>query len=730
MDECRISAEELLKILMQKLGIKEKPKPKPAPKPEPKIPEKKLNPLIIAPPGPVLSKKIEVFPDYFSPKAKKQNRTLVAENTKKLPRPKTNLSGALQEHVTVLAKYFNIAMDGDELLVKSNLLPLHTSDDDLIQKISDGLILAKFINIAQPGTIDIRAMNTDHWHDPKYHPFLHNQGGIGSILDKKGGEKEKKNKKTVLDMQGMMENITLVLESAKSIGVQLGDIRAKHLLHAYRSPEKAVGFLWNLLVVRVESVGSARTLPDLVNLFIEECQGDYKECVTTSMNMGPRDMILRWITHHARKGLKYAPDSIVNATNQFVVPTFESLKKNMGPFNWMTTIMVGLSVQHNIAFQDACKAGKEVSKEEKLLQDSDAAWAMNAIEEISHRPIQKMLRSIGAKEAALFMIPEMGPKSPNILDKTLEQNIWKRGFSSLGFFMMSNPGLFVPEEKKSKRTESVKRAKAELMTDDVGDRLERAFRMWINSIGIPGVYIQNLFLGCRDGLVLLKVMDKIVPGSVPWKKVEMKPNNKFKRISNCTLVVRIGKSSAFRFSLVSIGGEDLAAGNRKLTLALVWQMMRCHVCLFLQTVFDKRFGRRAGKTKARNLRKMLGSGGDAPIIEWANTTVSASIKRRALPEEPVGIDWRSVSKVRSFKDSHLAKGFYFLLLLWSVDDYVVNWKLVTRGETTEDKILNARYAISVARKLGATIFLLPEDITELNAKMIMTFVGGILALAT
>lgn len=35
----------------------------------------------------------------------------------------------------------------------------------------------------------------------------------------------------------------------------------------------------------------------------------------------------------------------------------------------------------------------------------------------------------------------------------------------------------------------------------------------------------------------------------------------------------------------------------------------------------------------------------------------------------------------------------------------------------------AKLAISIARKLGALIFLTPEDIVELRAKLIMTFVG-------
>jgi len=42
-------------------------------------------------------------------------------------------------------------------------------------------------------------------------------------------------------------------------------------------------------------------------------------------------------------------------------------------------------------------------------------------------------------------------------------------------------------------------------------------------------------------------------------------------------------------------------------------------------------------------------------------------------------------------------------------------------------VATCRYAISVARKLGATIFLMPEDIVECRPKLITTFISGIMA---
>ncbi|XP_022848865.1 fimbrin-2-like [Olea europaea var. sylvestris] len=40
--------------------------------------------------------------------------------------------------------------------------------------------------------------------------------------------------------------------------------------------------------------------------------------------------------------------------------------------------------------------------------------------------------------------------------------------------------------------------------------------------------------------------------------------------------------------------------------------------------------------------------------------------------------------------------------------------------------MNATYIISIARKLGCSIFLLPEDIIEANQKMILTLTASIM----
>lgn len=227
-----------------------------------------------------------------------------------------------------------------------------------------------------------------------------------------------------------------------------------------------------------------------------------------------------------------------------------------------------------------------------------------------------------------------------------------------------------------------------------GTREARAFCLWINSLGIEP-FVNNLFEDLRNGLVLLRVMDKVNPGCVDWSKVNERNLNKFKEVENCNYAVNIGKE--MKFSLVGIGGSDINDGNKTLTLALVWQLMRFHVVSILKKLSS------SGKEIT-----------DQDMVDWANKTVREAGKDTSMS---------------SFKDPSLRDARFFIDLLHAIKPRVVDYDLVTDGVSDEDALLNAKYAISVARKIGCTIFLLPEDIVEVKNKMILTFVGSIMATA-
>ena len=158
--------------------------------------------------------------------------------------------------------------------------------------------------------------------------------------------------------------------------------------------------------------------------------------------------------------------------------------------------------------------------------------------------------------------------TPFIQPKDICDGNKKLNISFVAQLFNTCPGLHLTEVQKAEYDLST------LEIDDVGDsREERVFRMWINSLNIEDVYINNLFADMHDGVKLLKIFDRVQPGVVNFKKVNMTPTSIYKKVENCNYAVSIAKDS-FKFSIVNIGGNDICNGNKKLILAIMWQTMR------------------------------------------------------------------------------------------------------------------------------------------------------------
>jgi plastin-1 len=99
------------------------------------------------------------------------------------------------------------------------------------------------------------------------------------------------------------------------------------------------------------------------------------------------------------------------------------------------------------------------------------------------------------------------------------------------------------------------------------------------------------------------------------------------------------------------------------------------------------------------------------IVNWANSRVRAVGKTIAM---------------RSFKDTTLKNSMFLLELVSAIEPRAVDWEVVNnRADTYDAQMMNAKYCISSARKIGACVFLVPEDIVEVKSKMILTFVAGL-----
>ncbi|KAH9941264.1 fimbrin [Epithele typhae] len=279
------------------------------------------------------------------------------------------------------------------------------------------------------------------------------------------------------------------------------------------------------------------------------------------------------------------------------------------------------------------------------------------------------------------------------------------------------PGLEPLDEQEAKDYGVVEDFDAE------GEREARVFTLWLNSLGVePSVF--NLFENLRDGVVILQAFDKIMPGSVVWRRVSkpkagagpepvyadgeeaeeigVTPNmsklSRFKQVENCNYVVDLGKQSGM--SLVGIQGSDIVDGSKTLVLGLVWQLMRKNITQTLTSL--------SGKGRPIT---------DTEILKWANATAA-----KAKP---------GVRPARSFKDPSLSTGIFFLDLLEALRPGIVDQSMVINVSESgdyEERRQNAKLAISIARKMNALIFLVPEDIVDVRPRLLMTFVGSLMAI--
>ncbi len=234
--------------------------------------------------------------------------------------------------------------------------------------------------------------------------------------------------------------------------------------------------------------------------------------------------------------------------------------------------------------------------------------------------------------------------------------------------------------------------------DAEGEREARVFTLWLNSLDVDPPVV-NLFDDLRDGTILLQAYDKVIPGVVNYRHVNKRPADgrevsRFKAIENTNYAVSLGIEN--RFSLVGIEGADITDGTKILTLGLVWQLMRRNIVITL-------------KSLSKGGRELS----DSDMLRWAQEKARKGGKS---------------GSVRSFKDSSLSTGIFLLDVLNGLKPGYVDYDIVHSGNTEEERYANARLAISIARKLGALIWLVPEDINEVRSRLILTFIGSLMAL--
>ena len=478
-------------------------------------------------------------------------------------------------------KMINDLLANDEDL--KNKLPINPESNEIFKKIKDGLILAKLINIAAPGTVDERVIVKDP----------------GMTLANK------------------QSNLNTTIMSAKSIGC-MTEATSDDVLNEVR--KNVIDLLYQILKPIVFKKISVQEFPQMLR-FKQD-----KEEIEELLTLGPEDFLKRWFNFHLKKA---------------------GHDKQLANFN-----------------DDV----KDSEKYTILLNQLDNNCDKSALDETD-----PVVRAGKVLENA----PKIGAKVYIKDDDIANGNEHLNKFFTAELFM-ANHGL-------GEATKEEKMLANKLLDDDEeGDREERSFRTWINSLKLEGVKkVNNLYQECRNAILLLKMIDKIKPGTVNWKIVELKNlKNPFKVGVNCQEAIDASKKSGY--SIISIGNKDIQEGRKKHILAIVWQLMRAHTL------------------------KIIGEKSEEQLITWGNSKVSEG------------------RKIKNLKEKKLSDGLYWIELLAAVEPRSIRWEFVVKDNPSEkDKEMNAKYALSVARGLGALIFVVWEDITEVKSKLLLTFLASI-----
>ena len=257
------------------------------------------------------------------------------------------------------------------------------------------------------------------------------------------------------------------------------------------------------------------------------------------------------------------------------------------------------------------------------------------------------------------------------------------------------PGLSAGEDEMQAAMDA-----AGMMDEDTeGTREQQTYKLWMNSLGLENgeKFIHSFDESMSDGLTLLQVIEKVAPQALTPRRYTKSPEklakNPYKKIENCNYIVEVCKALGLKAE--GIGGVDIANRNSKLIQGIVWQLMRMQVVNVLKEV--------GGGTAPK----------DGDIVRWANEKVAASGKE---------------TRISSFRDRSISNSVFLLDLLKAIEPRAVNDELCTDGESEEDAKANALYVLSVARKLGCTVFLTWKDIVEVKSKMIMTLVASLMHL--
>ncbi|KAG8457018.1 hypothetical protein KFE25_014443 [Diacronema lutheri] len=741
-----------------------------------------------------------------------------------------------QEEAAAFSRYLSAALSDDSDV--SELLPISSDPAslELFEKVRDGVLLCKLVNLAQPDAIDERAINTT-----RRLRAAAGSGG-GGAMPAAGGETAVPPAAPRLSLFQLTENHNLAISAAKAIGCHVINIDASDMLSG--TPHLVLGLMWQLVKMALLASVNLSAHPGLAVLLRDG------EQLSEFSELCAEHVLLRWLNWHldeagrAERVRNFGKDIADSVAYTVLLHRIcpESVGASLAPLDEPDAYARAEAVVETAArLGDVSFAisARDITAGNEKLNLAFVAALFNAapgLALISADEAAKLaaLRAAEEDAAAAAAIAASLVATSATLERAAQP------VSGLGGVLHARAA-----------------AERERLLEE--SREERAFRMWLNSLGIDR-FVGYLFDDCRDGAVLLQAMDVLKPSIVRWRaRVNRRPRTVYEIVENANYAVEIcaqpelvdaaGAAAAraaaqeadalaahapraslgggrlrdeggrmsygcgalpgagggfgapgappggaagdgFGLSLVGVGGKDLHDGNRMYILAVIWQLMRYHLLHFIALSFEQAaikkrardlapregvdgaeaFGARAGALPppppppvdvgslsppppfgagvATN--GLLSPGAHAAADAAARREAAAAARAAAAPRapgyEPITeedvLRWAneavaragSTRRIDSFRERSLCTGRFLIELLAAVEPRSVDpslvqpveWDLV-KGAEADACALNAKYAISVARKMGAAVFCLWEDVVEVRPKLVFAFVAALMA---
>ena len=606
-------------------------------------------------------KKDDVIPEEQEASVESANIDQTPGGSADLPASEQETQGTLTSHTYSVAERISFSNWINEKLEKDpyvkDYLPIDpNSPTDLFEKCTDGLVLIRMIKIIKASLINDRVINK----------FTANN------LAQKDVFENIKNSKVVFQK---IENINLALNTAAAIGCNTVNQDASSILYD-ANPYLILGLLWQIircgLFVEIELEKSLE-IYDKLRLLIEAGE-DFGKLYS----LNPEEILVRWVNYHLEANKNYDGLPIKN---------FSSDIKDSKAYQCLLEELQRQEKIHNTEFSE---------------KNIILAPNYNETKDLTARAVHvlKMADNLGCKA---FISHKDIISGNSKLNTAFVANLFNKKLH------LYKTDVDVEDEENDLTQEILDENLDEYQEGDE----EKVYKNWINSLDLNS-QCNYLYMDLRDGVILLKLIDKISPGIVAWKKKVNYPPFKtpLEGGENCCYALylaeeklaEVQKTLGVKLAGCTRGHDINTANPRVLTLGLVWQLMRSYTLSLLYSLASET-EEASGGPKI----DLVGSDIDeTQVLNWVNN------KLENFESE----------KIKNFKDSKLKSGFAIAECLESIrkisnPDGEKIESSYNKDDSKEQKLDNASYLIGVARKMGALVYTLPEHIVRADSKMML-----------